>query len=175
VAAKKVRNNTNALFISRLPRPLSSQALTLCRPAFDTVFAHWRLASVFLLHPARDSRDIVLTPDPAQLQTAVHENVRMINAVLNHFVLEGDASRAKQEESLEMLVLEGAALGLLLFGQAEGAMWTVDWDRRRGESENQGGEGGVARLVVFPGLKKVVRRDGRSHARSVVKPSSEVY
>jgi hypothetical protein len=90
---------------------------------------------------------------------------------LGHFVLRDAASQAKQEKSIKMLVLEGAALGLLLFGQAAGTLWIVDWGGRGEEDGSRGGgRGDSVRLVMFPGLKKMVRQEGRRQIRSVVKP-----
>ncbi|KAH8761769.1 hypothetical protein BGZ57DRAFT_992822, partial [Hyaloscypha finlandica] len=124
--------------------------------AFSNSFPKWRHLTAALLSPLSSRTDN--SEWDSILRPGIIRNLELLNGILRPFIKSGKEAQLAQSENLASIIFEGAHFGYLLFSQP--AIWVFRWDRK---NLSQGGSKKF--LVVFPGIGKLIVRDGSDRSR----------
>ncbi|RDA89122.1 hypothetical protein CP532_2245 [Ophiocordyceps camponoti-leonardi (nom. inval.)] len=110
----------------------------------------WRRLSAFLLHPGRGQRT-PLPSDNGRVSSQAQELTAALNTVLHLFTEPDAASRQEQTRHLELVILECAKLGYVVFSHPSDWRFVTEYT---GTKEDHHG------IVVEAGLMKLSDREG---------------
>lgn len=125
--------------------------LTCSSVAVDAALSRWRQLSAFLLNPSRSERTS-LRLNEAEVANQSHQLATALKQFLLFFIREDRRQAYEKDHNLQMIILECARLGYVLFSQPAEFRWM--YQKHSGSK--------AYKLIAFPGLEKL-RDEGGWH------------
>ncbi|KAJ1337358.1 cell wall integrity and stress response component [Microdochium nivale] len=119
--------------------------------AVDAALSRWRQLSAFLLNPSRSERTS-LRLNEAEVANQSHQLATALKQFLLFFIREDRRQAYEKDHNLQMIILECARLGYVLFSQPAEFRWM--YQKHSGSK--------AYKLIAFPGLEKL-RDEGGWH------------
>ncbi|KAI1426945.1 hypothetical protein F5Y12DRAFT_793269 [Xylaria sp. FL1777] len=118
--------------------------------ATELAIARWRQLSAFLLHPNRSQRTPLEPSEDMSTQQAQKLTVALVR-FLQPFISSDREERYEQENHLREVITECATFGYVIFSQPSEYRFRFESDE------------GLNKIVVCPGLDKLIDEDGRRY------------